>query len=1140
MGYRQLFAGLSLALFLLGLPALGFGQSTNDVQFSYQIGSGASGVPCPAHYSINSQSPVTLTLSTDSATWVSASLSSNTASATVSPTLTITVSPTGLQAGTYHSTIQINSGALIFNVTLTVATAPLNLSSACFAFNAVAGGIAPASQTLTVTAQTSTSASVQVSQGTSCISWLTISPTGNFTASTSNTNFTISVNPSGLTAGTTCTGTISLSVGGVVTQSVGVTLNVTATSASGLTLSSSGLTFTGVSGGVTPASQTLTVTAQTSTNATTKVSPGTCNSTWLTLSPNGNFIASTSNTTYTVSVNQSGLTAGTTCTGTISMITVSGTESATIILNVTAPTASGLTLSSSAFTFNAAAGGTTPASQTLTVTAQTNTSATAQASQGTSCNSTWLTLSPTGSFIAGTSSTNFTISVNPSGIAGGTTCTGTISMSTTTGTETATVTLTVTGVTVTSLTVSTSTLTFNATAGGATPPSLPLTVTAPAYTNATIQITEQTCASINWLTVSPSGTFLAGPTITTLAVSVNQAGLSVNNVCTGTITISASSGTQTVTVTLTLISVPTSVLTVSPTSLTFNVPASGAAPASQTLGVTAYFDTNATAQLTEQSCANSNWLTLSPTGAFTATATATNFTVSVNPSGIAPGTTCTGAIVINPVSGVRMVPVTMVVAPLVSGPLTFSASALTFNAVIGSAGPPSQTLTVTAQNSATVTAQVSEQTCTNATWLTLTPTGSFTAGPSNANFTVSVDPSSFTTATTCTGTIAMVSSSGTQTLAVTMVVSAPTVIAPVVSASPTGLSFTYALGDPSPAPQVVAVSGGGAAALFSISTYSSGWLQVSPSCIITSPCATPNTGTLNLAVTVDPTGVNPGGPYFGTIVLSGIGLASGTTIVNVSLTVTAPSPVIALVTNAASFITGPVSPGEMISLFANPSTPIGPATAVSLSATTCPAPCTNVPTTIGGVQVIFQPGGVAAPITYASSTQVNCLVPYEILGGGSIQMQVKYLGQNSNAMTLQYAASQPGIFTATGTGTGLASVQQYDAQGNYQGQNSSSNPAKAGWYLTFYVTGEGMIPSPAVTGKVTSTAAVIPLLGPPNVLIDNLPSTVTYFAEANGFVSGIMQVNAIVPAGVRTGQSVPLALSMNGTNTQSGVVIYIN
>ena len=194
---------------------------------------------------------------------------------------------------------------------------------------------------------------------------------------------------------------------------------------------------------------------------------------------------------------------------------------------------------------------------------------------------------------------------------------------------------------------------------------------------------------------------------------------------------------------------------------------------------------------------------------------------------------------------------------------------------------------------------------------------------------------------------------------------------------------------------------------------------------------------------------------------------------------------------------------------------------------------------MGGVQVIFQPGGFAAPLTYVSGPQVNCLVPYEILGGGSVQVEVKYLGQKSNAVALQYASTEPGIFTALGTGTGLASVLQYDAQGNYQGQNSSSNPGNAGWYLVFYVTGEGIIPSPAVTGKVTSSTTVVPLLGPPNVLIDNLPSTVTYFAEADGFVSGLTQVNAIVPAGVHTGQSVSLSLSMNGNNSQSGVVIYI-
>ena len=83
--------------------------------------------------------------------------------------------------------------------------------------------------------------------------------------------------------------------------------------------------------------------------------------------------------------------------------------------------------------------------------------------------------------------------------------------------------------------------------------------------------------------------------------------------------------------------------------------------------------------------------------------------------------------------------------------------------------------------------------------------------------------------------------------------------------------------------------------------------------------------------------------------------------------------------------------------------------------------------------------------------------------------------------------------------------------------------------------------SPMLTGAVTLSrvVVVVPLLGPPIVLIDNLPSTVTYFAEANGLVSGMMQVNAIVPAGVHAGQAVSLSLSMNGNNSQSGVVVYI-
>src|ERR1017187_1681022 len=302
----------------------------------------------------------------------------------------------------------------------------------------------------------------------------------------------------------------------------------------------------------------------------------------------------------------------------------------------------------------------------------------------------------------------------------------------------------------------------------------------------------------------------------------------------------------------------------------------------------------------------------------------------------------------------------------------------------------------------------------------------------------------------------------TQNYRIRILTTAPAAL-PVVSATPTTMSFTYSVGGSNPPTQTVAVSGGGAAATFSVSTSSLGWLSVSPT-----SGTTPNTGTFNITVTANPTGLNAG-TYNGSITIAGTGTATGSTIINVTFVVSAPVPTITKVTNGASFATGAVSPGEFISIFANTSNAIGPTPAVQLNSINCPTPCTNIPTLMGGVQVVFLPQGIPAPLTYVSATQINCLVPYEVQqAGANLSVEVKYLGQSSNAFVLQTVATAPGIFTSLNSGTGTAAMIQYDASGNYQGYNSSSNPASPGWTLVLYVTGEGSIPS-AVTGSVTST-----------------------------------------------------------------------
>jgi uncharacterized protein (TIGR03437 family) len=286
-----------------------------------------------------------------------------------------------------------------------------------------------------------------------------------------------------------------------------------------------------------------------------------------------------------------------------------------------------------------------------------------------------------------------------------------------------------------------------------------------------------------------------------------------------------------------------------------------------------------------------------------------------------------------------------------------------------------------------------------------------------------------------------------------------------------------------------------------------------------------------------------GSPYTGTITISGTSPALGTTIVNVSLNITAPLPTITGITNAASGATGPLAPGEIISIYANASNPIGPTTLVQLNSTTCPSPCTQVPTTMGGVQVNFLPIGVPAPLIFVSAGQVNAVVPYQAAGIANLSVEVKYLGQTSNAFPVTLTGTAPGVFTALSTGSGPGAIIQYDAKGNYQGVNSATNPAQRGWIVAIYITGEGLVTPAATTGAVTQVSAAppytpVPVSGAPMVLIGGQPASVAGYGEVADVVSGFFQVNAIVPQTVSSGPQL-VSVTLGTASSQAGVTVAI-
>jgi uncharacterized protein (TIGR03437 family) len=279
------------------------------------------------------------------------------------------------------------------------------------------------------------------------------------------------------------------------------------------------------------------------------------------------------------------------------------------------------------------------------------------------------------------------------------------------------------------------------------------------------------------------------------------------------------------------------------------------------------------------------------------------------------------------------------------------------------------------------------------------------------------------------------------------------------------------------------------------------------------------------------------GPATVTLVVasnSGTARSATVSIAGVSVTVTQPVavPVLTIkgVTNAASYAIGAVSPGEMVTLFG---TNIGPA--ISASATTDPS-TGKLATTIGGVQVLFN--GIAAPMIYASSTQVSAVVPYEMAPVVSPSVWIKYAGQTSNAYQLTTATTAPGLFTQNASGSGPGAILNQD-----NSVNGPGHTAAKGSIVQVYLTGEGQTSPQGVTGAITTATLPPPQVTPAPVLavgvtINGLPALYVYAGEAPGLVAGMMQLNVQIPSTAPSGD-LPILVSIGGNTSQNGVTVSV-
>jgi uncharacterized protein (TIGR03437 family) len=230
------------------------------------------------------------------------------------------------------------------------------------------------------------------------------------------------------------------------------------------------------------------------------------------------------------------------------------------------------------------------------------------------------------------------------------------------------------------------------------------------------------------------------------------------------------------------------------------------------------------------------------------------------------------------------------------------------------------------------------------------------------------------------------------------------------------------------------------------------------------------------------------------------------------------------VVNAASYAGGGVSPGEIVAVFGKA---MGPATLAD-SQTSSPGVFDDF---LAGTRVWFN--GIAAPLFYTSAVQLAAIVPYEVAGETSTNMQVEYLGALSSSVTIPVVASLPGLFTDNESGTGQGAIFNPDGT-----LNSASNPAAIGRTVTLLITGEGQTSPVGADGKIATTVLPKPML-PVSAQIGGINASVTYAGAAAGMVAGSIQIILQVPFLVTPGSAVPVVVIIGAATSQPGVTMAV-
>jgi uncharacterized protein (TIGR03437 family) len=246
----------------------------------------------------------------------------------------------------------------------------------------------------------------------------------------------------------------------------------------------------------------------------------------------------------------------------------------------------------------------------------------------------------------------------------------------------------------------------------------------------------------------------------------------------------------------------------------------------------------------------------------------------------------------------------------------------------------------------------------------------------------------------------------------------------------------------------------------------------------------------------------------------------------------APNPnlnaaTIEAVADGASYLGGVVSPGEFVVLFG---TGLGPATLLRTAA----GSDGRYPSSLAGWTVFFDE--FPAPILYLSDKQAAVMVPFELAGRSTTSVTVNIGGKPNEPVSVTVAATNPAVFTADSSGSGIAAALNVAADGAAR-PNTANTPVQPGGVVTFFASGLG-ITTPVMQDGALVGSPLAKLNASLSVFVAGSAADILYAGPAPGQIAGLTQINIRIPANTPSGLA-PLLVVTNDSASQPGVSLAV-